>query len=329
MQRGRVWTAADDGRIAGRHRAAGEIDASRSPLRPRTRSVRAAPPACRRRAPRRDVDALPEQPLLVRRLDLTQRVNGRRQVHHSSADQTLARAVGEGVFIAQRFVHAGRRLETQRQPAVPSSSARKNSVVIGVVAGLVHSKAEVRRLNIDARNASNSRREQERLDAGPCARLVLAEEPADVVLDLRVGRRDEQDLACGEGCRAAERESSRAARRRSNRGDRCPAGIRSRRPSNTRGPAHSTGSPSRPLPSVVIRRARRAFRSSRSAAISASGCADTVTLVMPDRRERHDKNGLQQARCACHAPKSSKHVVYLGSWAILPSASLCHIPATT
>ena len=144
---------------------------------------------------RRNVDALAQELLLVGRLDLTQRVNGRRHVDHSRADQALARAIRERVFVAQRFVHCGRRLETKRQPRRPLVERAEESIVIDVVATFVHRKAVGPAVEHRCQERVELRREKDRLDAGPCARLFLAQETADVVLDPRVGRRDEQDLA--------------------------------------------------------------------------------------------------------------------------------------
>ena len=117
VQHSRVGTAADDGRISGRHRAARQVDAL----------DRGLDFALEALGPRRshagecasdEMSTLCDQHLLlVRRLDLTQRVDGRRQVHDASADKPLARAVGEGVLVAQRRGSCRRLFETQRQPA--------------------------------------------------------------------------------------------------------------------------------------------------------------------------------------------------------------------
>ena len=177
--------------------------------------------------------------------------------------------------------------------------------MVGVVAGLVDSKAVGPAVEHRRQERVELRREQDRLDAGPCARLVLAEEPADVVLDLRVGRRDEQELAAA---RTAGQQNEDGLGLldtgqieeiavlpvfvvdvpRIHAGRRTPQ-DRHRAIAQRRHQARPAGL------QILAERGHLGI-----------GLCRYRDGVMPACRERYDKNGLQQARCACHAPKSSK-----------------------
>ena len=125
VQRRRIGSAADNRRISGRHRASRQIDALNRGLDFALEAFRPRGPHARDVRFRGDVDALAQQPLFVRRLDLPQPVHVRREVHDPGAEEPLAGAIREGVSSVSGSLIPGVPSSRSASRAVPSSSARK------------------------------------------------------------------------------------------------------------------------------------------------------------------------------------------------------------
>jgi hypothetical protein len=104
-----------------------------------------------------------------------------RQIHDRDADETLARAVGEDIFIGQRFSHCGRRLETKRKASC-ALLERTESDVIVLVPRLVDREPVRPAVEDRCQDRLELRRQEDVLDASARTRVFGAEKSSHVVL---------------------------------------------------------------------------------------------------------------------------------------------------